>query len=38
VRLATLGGLHQVGEHEKQFSRLGNHLRIDVDLIEPASL
>jgi hypothetical protein len=27
-----------VVEHEKQFSRFGNHLRIDVDLIEPASL
>jgi len=35
---AALSGLHEVVEHEEQFSFLGNHLRIDVDLIEPISL
>jgi hypothetical protein len=33
-----LGRLHEVVEYEEQFSCLGNRLRIDVDLIEPASL
>jgi hypothetical protein len=33
-----LSGLHEVVEQEEQFSCLDNRLRIDVDLIEPASL